>query len=104
MKSFIILVLLVALGAAAFFTRPSEASFKDLMVQKASADDKNILSKIFDQAQARNVVDGCAFKDRFLWVNVEMNGKTLYTGAFSHWFNSGAISEEVHRFQADAQK
>ena len=81
MKSFIILVLLAALSAAAFFTRPSEASFRDMMAQKSTSDDTHVLSRFFDQVRGKTLADGCVFNDRLLYVSVQKDGKTAYTGA-----------------------
>ena len=101
MKSFIILVLLVALGAAAFFTRPSEANFKEFVVQQSTTADRNFfLERPSTRRAPQRFVDGCTFNDRLLWVSVQKDGKTLYTGAFSHWFNNGAFVDGVHQIES----
>jgi hypothetical protein len=91
MKTLIIFVLTIALIAAAFFTRPSQASFKQKVAADMTQGDSNALKSSWDQFQAEQFANGCEYKDRFLWVDVKKDGKTLYTGAFAHWFNHGKI-------------
>lgn len=99
MKNFIILALFVGLGAAAYFTRPNQAEFTQYIVDQSTSDDHNIFSKGWDSARARSFADSCTFADHYLWVNVNKNGKTLYSGGFGHWFNTGAIADEVKKYE-----
>ncbi len=98
MKSFIIFALLAGLGAAAFFTRPSQADFQKFLVTKATNDDHNIFSKGWDEMRAKGFANSCTYNDRYLWVNVQKNGNTLYTGAFGHFFDTGAVADEVKKY------
>jgi hypothetical protein len=100
MKNFIILALLVGLGASAYFTRPNQAEFNQYIVDQSTSEDHNIFSKGWDTARSKSFADSCTFSDRYLWVNVSKDGHTLYTGAFNHWFNDGAIVDEVKKFEA----
>jgi hypothetical protein len=103
MKSFIIIVLLVALGAAAYFTRPSKEQFADYIVQQSTKGDTNVFSAGWDKMRAESFVDGIDFKDRLLWVDVQQNGQTIYTGAFSHWFNRATVQADIDSAKQKAQ-
>lgn len=101
MKSLIITVLLAALLAAAFFTRPNQDDFKRYIVNQQTKSDTNIVQKAIDEEIAKKTADGCTFRDRYLWVDVKQDGKTVYTGAFAHWFNRGEVKTQV---KTDLQK
>ena len=104
MKKLIILILALALVAAAFFTRPSQADFKQFVVDRKTSGDANAFKRGFDELRAEQFVNGCQFKDRFLWVDVQKDGKTIYTGAFSHWFNHGKIETEMDKAKGELDK
>ena len=89
LKSIAILVLLLALLAAAFFTRPSRASFDGMIRQKMTDDPGNILEKFFLDRRIKSYLDSCKYEDRYLWVDVTRDGQTIYTGVFNHWFERG---------------
>ncbi len=95
MKSLIIFVLLVALCGAAFFTRPSKADFENYVVQQSTKGDTNFFSAGWDKMQAESFVNNVQFNDRYLWVDVQQNGTTIYTGAFSHWFNRATVKADL---------
>lgn len=95
MKSFIIVVLFVALLAAAFFTRPTQADFDRYITQQKTAGQTNLIKEGWAQIQANQYVQGCTFNDRLLWVDVQRNGRTIYTGAFGHWFNRAQVAGDV---------
>lgn len=95
MKSILILILVVALSAAAIFTRPSKADFENYIVQQSTKGDTNFFSAGWDKMQAESFVKDVEFNDRFLWVDVQQNGTTIYTGAFSHWFNRAAVKADI---------
>ena len=86
MKTLIIFILLLLLLAAAFFTRPSEASFHELIKQQADAKTGNFVEKMFSGMSTDSFLKDCTYKDKFLWTEIQRDGKTLYLGAFSHWF------------------
>jgi hypothetical protein len=92
MKTVLILILSLALAGAAFFTRPSEQSFKAFVKQKAEKNDIGFFEKIVFGDPAEQYLEKCKFKDRLLWVDVEKDGKAVYTGAFAHWFKRGEVA------------
>jgi hypothetical protein len=96
MKTALIFVLLFALGAAAFFTRPSQSDFKQFITDQKTHGDTGVLKTGWDQFQADRFVKNSTFNDRLLWVDVQLNGKTIYTGAFSHWFNRAQVAAELN--------
>lgn len=95
-KTFLIVVLAVALMAAGFLTRPSERSALAFLKGggQPSADapkplavavkDALIKSAAADPAESP-LPDGYEFKDRVLWTEVVKDGRTVYTGVLSHW-------------------
>jgi hypothetical protein len=96
MKSFIIFVLFVALLAAAYFTRPSQADFGRYITDQKATGQTNLLKAGWAQFQTDQFAQSCTFNDRLLWVNVQRNGKTVYTGAFGHWFNRATVAGDVN--------
>jgi hypothetical protein len=101
MKSAIIFVLLVALVSAAAFTKPSQDDFQRFIVAKSTQGDTGILKTAWDQAQADAFMKQCTFNNRVLWVSVQQNGQTIYTGAFGHWFNRAEVSKDVNKVKDD---
>jgi hypothetical protein len=95
MKSFLIVILLLALAAAAFFTRPSKDDFEKYVVAQSTAGDTNFFSAGWDKMQAEHFVNNVQFNDRYLWVDVEQNGASIYTGAFAHWFNRATVKADI---------
>lgn len=96
MKSLIIVLLFVALLAAAFFTRPSQEDFSRYINEQKTAGQTGLLKAGLAQFEADQFVKGCTFNDRLLWVDVQRNGQTIYTGAFGHWFNRANVSADVN--------
>jgi hypothetical protein len=95
MKTFLIVLLTAALLAAACFTRPDEQSFLDHLARSAvargaggsgSPRDATNFRKAMAEMEAEAFGETCDFKDRLLWVDVQRDGRTIYTGAFAHWF------------------
>lgn len=85
MKMILIVILTLALLAAAFLTRPGRRDFVLYLLDSQSAGDGSFSHAAIDQADrlAKTVI----IKDRFLWTDIEKDGKVLYTGAFAHWYN-----------------
>ena len=102
MKSAIILVLVLLLLGAAALTRPGEEDFKRFIVAKSTQSDSNILKAGWDQFQADEFLKKCTFNNRILWTSVQQDGKTIYTGAFSHWFNRDEVAKRVNAVKQDA--
>ena len=92
MKTFLIVLLTVALLAAACFTRPDEQNFRDHLARsraaraQGDAREPTNFRKAMAEMEAEAFANTCEFKDRLLWVDVQRDGKTIYTGAFAHWF------------------
>jgi hypothetical protein len=87
MKFMLIIVLLIALAAAAFFTRPSQAAFQDYYVAQATAGDSGLLKTTLDKTVATQYAKNAfTFNDHLLYVTVTKDGATVFTGAFGHWF------------------
>ena len=95
MKTAIIIVLFVLLLAGAFLSRPSQADFNRYIAEQTTGTDTNFLAVNWDKFQADQFVQRCTFKDRWLWVDVQKDDKTIYTGAFGHWFNHAQIGKNV---------
>jgi len=101
MKSAIIFLLLMALLGAAALTKPSEDDFKRFVTAKSTQADSNIIKAGWDQYQADEFVKTCTFNNRILWMSVQQNGQTIYTGAFSHWFNRAEVAKQVKTVKDD---
>jgi hypothetical protein len=86
MKTFLILLLAGALAGAAIFTRPSEASFKDIVNEQVASQSGGIMGAIVKGAEAKAYLSNAGFKDHYLWTSIDKDGKTQYVGAFGHWF------------------
>ena len=104
MKTAIMFLLSIALCAAAFFTRPSEADFKQYIINQKTQGDSNVLKQGLDEYRAEAFLKQCTFNNRVLWTDVQQDGKTVYTGAFSHWFNRGTIKTEVQSLETKFEK
>lgn len=87
MKNFLILFLSAALAAAAFFTRPTEGEFKEYVKANTPKDDRSLGEKIFAASPAEEMLRDYQFRDCYLWVDVQKDGKTVYLGAFDHYFD-----------------
>ena len=109
MKNVLIVILTMALSAAAFLTRPTQDDFNDFVRRSAPKDEKSKDDKAPPKRGARgarvasardrgrdrdrdrqrdNPLAKAVFLDRVFWVEVRLDGKTLYAGCFSHWWDS----------------
>lgn len=94
-KSTLILILGLALVLATLVTRPSELSARTFLgtgrqpvaggPKTLGETVKDVLIKSAESTEAK-VPEGYEFKDRVLWVEVQKDGHTVYTGVLSHWF------------------
>ena len=89
MKTLLIFILAAALAAGAALSRPSEADFKAYYRQQAQQQSKGGLQRLFLGSSIDSYLSHCTYKNRLLWADVERDGQTVYTGAFSHWFSRG---------------
>jgi hypothetical protein len=93
-KSFLIMVLAVALLVAGVMTRPSEQSARAFLAggEQPVAAAPRPLADVLKDAVIKSadgpavLPTGYVFKDRVLWVEVQKDGQTVYTGVLAHWF------------------
>ena len=92
MKTLLILLLLVVSCGGAFLSKPSEQSFRDMIHRKMdTGEGKDGLVQVLlrgGKSRGDAYLAGCKYQDRFLWATVERDGKKIYTGAFSRWFEA----------------
>ena len=102
MRNLLILVLLLALLAVTFFTRPNKADFERYIRENATVTnaqpDKSLGQQIAEQfktviahagkdATIAEFLNSVQYENDYLWTNVKSkDGQPLYTGAFGHWF------------------
>jgi len=98
MKTILIILLLIALSAAAFFTRPSQGDFNAYVKGQIPDKPRGFWDKVLNRKpDSEQFLDGCTFKDRFVYVQVEKDGQVIYTGAFDHWFAHGTPIPKAER-------
>jgi hypothetical protein len=85
MKSFLIMCLMTALAAAACYTRPGRRELVFFLLDTTSAQEGRSWKKS-DLEKADRIAKQVTIKDRWLWVDAEVDGKVIYTGAFAHWY------------------
>jgi hypothetical protein len=85
MKSFLIMVLMTALAAAACYTRPGRRELVFFLLDTQSAQEGRSWRKS-DLEKADKIVKQVTIKDRWLWVDAEVDGQVIYTGCFAHWY------------------
>src|SRR5688572_27540309 len=91
MKTLLILVLSLALVAAAFMTRPGRAQFLLYAIRTQLPPDREATASDFQYAD--ELVKSVKIRDRVLWVDVERDGKVIYTGCFAHFFPRNSKGE-----------
>jgi hypothetical protein len=106
MKSLIIVLLVLAVSAALFLTRPTKADFEKYIrdttqiVNGKPTGGKTITQTVgeklrtftadeVNRSAADLYLEQCEFQNRVLWTDVKKNGKLVYTGAVGHWFKRG---------------
>lgn len=97
---FWLLTIAIAVTAvSAWLSKPSRQSFRNLIYAREHARARTT-GRPFDwrpDAKSEAVdgfVEACEFKDRVLWTTVELQGRTLYRGAFNRWFEVGTEQYE----------
>ena len=91
MKTFIILVLLLLLAVGSWLSKPTQADFTKMIHQTMDEKKKTDLIQLIlhgGKSNADTFLDSCKFNDHVLWIDVERDGKKIYTGVFSHWFGN----------------
>lgn len=91
MKTTLILLLSGLLALAALLTRPGRREFILYALDSQSANG-NWSGDDYSRAQA--MLQDVHFNDHWLWMDVEKDGKVIYTGAFAHWVSHSAPSTE----------
>jgi hypothetical protein len=81
MKNVVIGILLLALCIAGFITRPTEEQFRAFTQNHKAA---------LGGAGVR-----AEFADCWLWVEVRVDGKTIYAGVLSHWWDKSGRMERA---------
>jgi hypothetical protein len=96
MKNGIILLLSVVLCAAAFLTRPTEDDFGDLVERHAARDNRSMPERLVNKSsRPERSLAKAEMVDRYLWVEVRRDGRTLYAGLFNHWWDSRGRMQRV---------
>jgi hypothetical protein len=117
-KSLLILVLLLALLAALFLTRPHQADFEQFARTNKLTDAKpaggpSIINTINQQLHTFAAQSGiedptetflkhCSYDNYFIFINVRKDGQVIYTGMVGHWFKRAAADGTV-KTQASAR-
>jgi hypothetical protein len=86
MKSFLILILMLALLVVAFLTRPNEQSFRQYVAGPVERSTDTPLGRVTLSVDPPRLSEDYNFQDRYLWTQIERDGETVYVGAFSNWF------------------
>ena len=88
-KLYVVTVLGLAVFGGAAVTRPSEASFHARLQRRIRArldsGDRPLALSLDRSLFPENY----AYKNRYLWAEMSLDGKPAYTGAFGHWFQCG---------------
>ena len=95
MKNVLIGMLSLALALAAFLTRPTEADFKSFVRNHVEHQKVGGVDLPGRRASAEPSLAKAQFKDCWLWVEVTVDGKTLFAGVFSHWWDKSGRMERV---------
>ena len=93
MKTLIILILAAALLAGASLSRPSENDFRAFHSAAGPVIPIQPARKTLRGYLDGQLSKSCTFKNDVVCTQVQKDGKTVYTGAFSHWWG-GSIKPE----------
>lgn len=91
MKAFVVLILVAALAGGAVYTRPTRDDFKKSYIASATRGDANFIETAFNKWHANSFLGDCQFEDRLLWIDVQKDGATVFTGVFGHWFRRSSV-------------
>ena len=95
MKNVLIGMLTLALALAAFLTRPTADDFKAFVREQAERQKRGALGEPGRRAADAPSLVKAEFKDNWLWVEVNVDGKTLYAGLFNHWWDKSGRMERA---------
>ena len=95
MKNVLIGMLTLALTLAAFLTRPTADDFKAFVRDHAEGQKRGALDNAGRRAAEGPSLAKAEFTDYWLWVEVTVDGKTLYAGLFNHWWDKSGRMERA---------
>ena len=95
MKNILIGMLCLALAIAAFLTRPTEGDFRAFARDLAERQKQGALGEPGRRAAAGPSLAKAEFKDCWLWVELRVDGKTLFAGVFNHWWDKSGRMERA---------
>ena len=95
MKNVLIGMLSLALCLAAFLTRPTESDFRAFVRSQTEKQKVGGMDLPGRRASAEPSLAKAQFKDCWLWVEVTVDGKTMYAGLFSHWWDKSGRMERA---------
>lgn len=95
MKNALIVILSVALCAAAFLTRPTEDEFKAFVRDHAERQKYRLPRSPGRRGVVEPPMARAEFKDCILWVELRVEGRLVYAGAFNHWWDRTGCMEHV---------
>lgn len=95
MKNVLIGILSLALAIGAFLTRPTEGDFAAFARQHADAKKQGGPGRPRRAPSAATSLAQAEFKDCWLWVEIRVDGKTLVTGVFNHWWDKAGRMERA---------
>ena len=95
MKNVLIGMLSLALAIAAFLTRPTEDDFRAFVRDHAERQKVGALGGAGRRPSTGPTLAQAKFSDCWLWVEVSVDGKTLYAGLFNHWWDRSGRMERA---------
>ena len=100
MKNALLVILSMALAIGAFLSRPTEDDFREFVaaqgIRDERPDSRTASARLQRPRRQRNPLEGAEFCDRILWVEIhDKDGKTLFAGVFSHWWDSTGRMQRV---------
>jgi hypothetical protein len=95
MKNVLIGMLTLALALAAFLTRPTAEDFKAFVRDQAERQKRGALDHPGRRSADGPSLANAEFTDNWLWVEVTVDGQTLYAGLFNHWWDKSGRMERA---------
>ena len=95
MKNVLIVMLSLAIAIAAFLTRPTGDDFRAFVRDHTERQKRGGLGLPGRRVSAEPSLAKAEFKDCWLWVEVTVDGKTLFAGVFNHWWDKSGRMERA---------
>ena len=97
MKNVLIGMLSLALCIVAFLTRPTEGDFRAFVRDQVEEQKRGALGAPGRRPAlaAGPSIEKAEFKDCWLWVEVVVDGKSVYAGVFNHWWDRSGRMERA---------